>query len=232
VRRLVLVLLILGALLVAVDRVALHLAEQAVAEQAKSSAQLSATPSVSAHGFPFLTQAVRGRYTRIDVRIHDLDRGGVRMAELDATLHGVQVPLSEALSGDVTSIPVEALDATALVTYAELAHRSGIVGVTIEPEGDGVRVTGRVSVLGQTVRASSLSKVSLRNGRIVLKATSTRLLGMTSPAVLNALAGALDVVLPVGTLPYDLELTDLRVTTEGLRLTASSGPTVLSTTAG
>jgi hypothetical protein len=228
VRRLVVVLLVLVGLLAVADRVALHLAERAVADQARTSAGLSSTPKVTAHGFPFLTQVLRGRYDRIDVELTDLDRGGVRMKELDATLRDVRVPLADALGGKVDSIPVQQLDATALVTFAELAHRSGIVGVTMQPEGDKVRVTGSVRFLGQTVRASALSRVSLRNGRIALNAVSFKLLGQSTPAVAGALTGALDVIVPVGTLPYDLELTSLQVMPEGLRLVARSGPTTLT----
>ena len=228
-RRLVVVLLVLTGLLVVLDRVALHLAEKSVAEQARTSAGLSTTPKVTAHGFPFLTQVLRGRYDRIDVQLTDLDRGGVRMKELDATLREARVPLSDVLSGKVDRIPVASLDATALVTFAELAHRSGIVGVSMEPEGDKVRVTGRVTVLGQSVRASALSRVTLKNGRIALKAVSFTLLGQSTPSLMSGLTGAFDVLVPVGTLPYDLTLTDLTVTQQGLRLVASSGPTVLRT---
>ena len=227
-RRLVVVLLVVAGLLVVADRAALHLAEKGIAEQARTSADLSTTPKVTAHGFPFLTQVLRGRYERIDVELTDLDRGGVRMKELDATLRDVKVPLSEALQGNVDSIGVQRLDASALVTYAELAHRSGIVGVTMQPEGDRIRVTGRVTVLGQSVRASALSRVSLKNGRIAVKALSFKVLGQSTPALMGALTGAFDVLVPVGTLPYDLELTGLQVTPDGLRLVAASGPTVLT----
>lgn len=223
-----LALLVLAVLLAAADRWVVHLAEQTVAKQAQTSADLRTRPTVAIHGFPFLTQAVRGRYERIDVSANDLDRGGVRLSRLDVTLLGVQLPLSDALHGSVSSIAVESLDASAVVTFADLAHRSGVMAMTIEPEGADVRVTGRVRVLGQTVRASALSRVSLRGGRIAVTARSVRVLGQTSPAVVNALAGVLDLLVPVGRLPYGLTLTGLEVTPEGVLLRARSGPTVLS----
>jgi len=227
VRRLVLVLLVLAALLAAADRYLVHLAERTVADQAQASADLRTRPTVTIHGFPFLTQAVRGRYARIDVSATDLDRGGVRLGRLDATLRGVQLSLGDALKG-VSSIAVESLDARAVVAFADLAHRSGVVGMTIEPEGSDVRVTGRVRVLGQTVRASALSRVSLRNGRIAVTARSVRVLGQTTPGLVNALAGVLDLLVPVSRLPYGLTLTGLDVTPQGVVLRAESGPTVLS----
>lgn len=229
-RRLVILLLVLAALAVAADRVGVRVAERTIAEQAQTSADLATRPTVRIHGFPFLTQALGGRYDRIEVTAQDLDRGGVRVSRLEASLRGVQVDLGDAVGGSVTSIPVEGLDATAVVTFADLAHRSRVVGLTIAPEGDLVRVTGRVTVLGQTVRASALSRVSLRGGRIAVTAQSVRVLGQSSPAVLRGLAGALDLLVPVGRLPYDLELTGLDVTPDGVQLEARSGPTVLSAT--
>jgi hypothetical protein len=230
VRRLVVVLLVLLALAVVADRVAVRIAETAIAKQAQQSADLRERPEVRIHGFPFLTQAGDGSYSRIDVTATDLDRGGVHVKELDATLHDVQVPLSDALHGDVGAVPVSGIDATALVTYADLAHRSGLTGVTITPAEGGVTVTARVTVLGQTVRASADSRLSLRGDRIAVTARSLRVLGQSSPALLNALAGRLDLLVPVGTLPYGLHLTSLSATPEGVRLTARSGPTVLTRT--
>lgn len=227
-RRLVIALLVLAALLVVADRVTVRLAEQAVATQAQRNAGLSSAPTVKLRGFPFLTQALRGQYGRIDLQAEDLDRGGVRVSRLTATLHDARIPLSEALGGSVTSIPVAGLDATAIVTYADLAHRSSLMGVSIVPEGDAVRVTGRITVMGQAVRVSALSTVSLRTGRIAVTARSLRVLGQSSPQLVNALAGKLDLLVPVGNLPFDLHLTGLAVTPDGLQLVARSGPTVLS----
>ncbi|HUR51655.1 MAG TPA: DUF2993 domain-containing protein [Mycobacteriales bacterium] len=227
-RRLVVVLLVLVALAVAADRVALHVAQVSVADQVRTSAELQTRPVVRVRGFPFLTQAAQGTYGRIDVTATDVDRGGVRVKRFEATLHDVEVPLSDALHGEVGAVPVGSIDATALVTYADLAHRSGLVGLTIEPAEGGVRVTSRLTVLGQTVRATALSRLSLRGSRIAVTARSLSVLGQSSPALVNALAGRLDLLVPVGELPYGLHLTSLRTTGGGVLLRARSGPTVLT----
>jgi len=80
----------------------------------------------------------------------------------------------------------------------------------------------------RALRASALSRVSLRNGRIAVTARSVRVLGQTTPGLVNALAGVLDLLVPVGRLPYGLTLTGLDVTPQGVVLRAESGPTVLS----
>lgn len=227
-RRLVTALVVLAGLLVAADRVGVRVAEQVLAGRLKSSAHLTSTPTVRVRGVPFLTQALQGRYDEIDVTATGLDRGGVRVASLTAALHGVHVPLGEVLSGSVTSVPVDELTAQALVTYADLAHRSGLVGLTITPAGTLVHVTARITVLGQHFTATAVSSVALKGTSIVVTARSLRALGQSSPAILNALTGRLDLRVPVGTLPYGLRLTGLQVAPEGLLLQARSGPTVLT----
>lgn len=226
-RKLLVVLLVLALLTVVVDRVGVRMAQRALAERMRTSADLTTTPTVTIDGIPFLTQALSGSYERIELTATDVSRGGVRIARLRAEVQGASVPLGDVLRGDVNEVPVEGLTATALVTYADLARFSGLVGVTITPLANGVQVTGRLSVLGMSVRATAISRVSLVGRSIVVTARSLKVLGQTSPAILNALAGRLDLRVPVGTLPYDLQLTGLHATTAGVLLDAESGPTVL-----
>lgn len=220
-------LVVLAALVVAADRVGVRVAQTEVAKQLQKSADLASRPTVTIDGVPFLTQALSGTYHRIEVGATDLRRGGVHVTSLEAELTGVRVPLADALRGDVTRIPVDSVTATALVTYADLAHESGLVGVTITPSDGEVHVTGRITVMGRTVTATATSRVELRGRSIAITARSLKVLGQTTPALLGALAGRLDLLVPVGSLPYDLRLTGLSVTTEGVLLQARSGPTVL-----
>jgi hypothetical protein len=227
VRKVLLLLVVLALLAVAADRVGVKVAEAQVARELQHSAGLTSRPTVTIDGVPFLTQAVAGRYDRIQVGATDFQRGGVHVTSLQADLTGLQVPLGDVIRGDVTSIPVDAVTATALVTYADLAHSSGLVGVTITATDGEVQVTGRVTVLGRSVTATAISRVALRGRSIAVTARSLKVLGQTSPALLDALTGRLDLLVPVGTLPYGLTLTGLSVTQQGVLLQARSGPTVL-----
>jgi len=103
----------------------------------------------------------------------------------------------------------------------------GLVGVTMTPREDGVEVRARISVLGMSVTATAVSSLSLKGRFIVVTARSLRALGQSSPAILNALTGRLDLRVPVGTLPYGLQLSGLHATSAGVVLDAKSGPTVL-----
>ncbi len=226
-RKLLVSLAILLALLVVADRVAVSVASGVVASQLRTSGELRSDPSVTITGFPFLTQALAGRYDRIEVSASGLSRGGVRVSQFDATVRDAQLPLSDALGGSVSAVPVSGLTATAVVTYADVVSAGKLAGARLTPVAGGVRVSARISVLGQTVMASATSAVTLARGDIVITARSVTVQGQSSPALDAALAGMLDFRVKVGTLPYDLELTGVSATSAGLVLTARSGPTVL-----
>jgi hypothetical protein len=230
VRKLLLLLLVLAALAVAADRASLALAERAVAEQLRASEELATTPSVQLGGFPFLTQVLSGRYDEVRVTAEGLQREGVRVQQLDATLTGVEVRLGDVLAGDVTALPLASLRATALVTYADLARRTGLVGVRVQAVGERLRVTARVTVLGRTYTATAVSALALRGDVLAFAARSASVAGAgVSEAVAALVARALAFRVPVGELPFGLSLDGVQVTREGLRLKASSGPTVLTT---
>jgi hypothetical protein len=227
VRRLVTLLVVLSVLLVVADRVGVAVASRVVASKLRSSAQLKTDPSVNIRGFPFLTQAISGRYDDIDVSATDLARGGVRLSRLEVSLRGVRLTVSQALSGNVSAVPVEGITASVIVTYADIAKLGTLTGITVAPVGSHVRVTAHLTVLGQTVTATSDSTVRLEGRFIVITAQKVTVLGQSSGMFNSALAGRLDLRVPVGNLPYGLALTGVHVSSGGLVLSARAGPTVI-----
>ena len=222
-------LVALVALLLAADRVAAEVASRAIASQVQTSTGVSSEVEVDIEGFPFLTQALEGRYDRVEVRASDVPAGEVRLARLDATLTGVRVGLSDALSGSVERVPVDSVQARALLPYAELARRSGDRSLSVAPSGDRVRVTGRVEVLGQTLSAVAVSRVELDGAAVVVTAESYEVgNGLADSLLTRALGGKLDIEVPVTGLPYGLKVTGLEVQPEGVTVRASATSTVLS----
>ena len=92
-RRLVVALLVLVGLLVAADFGSAALAESAVSRQMRQQVGLVDDPSVRINGFPFLTQALSGRYSSIDVDAQHIAVGQFRDVELTAHLSDVTAPL-------------------------------------------------------------------------------------------------------------------------------------------
>ncbi len=225
-KKLLVFVVVLLALLVAADRVAAYVAAQQVAGKVRTSAMLAADPKVKIAGFPFLTQAFAGRYDRIDVTADDVDRGGVRLTHFTTSLYGVQLPLSDAIGGRVQSIPVDRLTAEAVVGYVDL--KSGSRMLVFTPAGDRVKVAGSITVLGQDLSASAISTVSLDGNDLVLTPHSVSAAGQSSNLVGDAIRGAFRVRVPIGRLPYGLKLTGVRATPGGVVVSARSGPTVLT----
>ena len=216
-RKLLTVLVVLALLLVAADRIAVHYVDRSVADRMREDGRLAVTPDVEIRGFPFLTQALAGNYDRVDVHVRDLTRNGVTVSRLDVSVLGAQLPLSKVSSATV--VPVDGLRATAVLTYYELAHSSGLAGITVTPAGNGVAVTG--SVAG--VKATATSTLTLKGDRVVVTAQSIKSVGVSVPV-----KGLLDFSVRIPALPYGLHLDSAVARPDGVHLTASSGRTVLT----
>lgn len=223
-KKLLVALVVVLGLLVGADRLAAAAAGRAVAGRLRTSAGLSTTPSVKITGFPFLTQALRGRYDALQVHAKDVRQDGVTVTALDARLRDVRVPLSDVLGGHVRSVPVGSLSARARVSYAELSAASGNRHLQFSPAQDGaVRVAGDLSVLGAGVKAAAVSRLSLQGSTLVLTSQTAKVGGVD----LGGLASGLDLKVPVGGLPYGLRPTGVSTGPDGVVLRAEGGATVL-----
>lgn len=231
-KRLVVGLVVVLALLLVADRVGAAYASDAIAAEVQSSTRLQSEPEVEIEGFPFLTQALAGRYERVEVRATDVPAGELTLSRLDTTLTGVQVPLSEALSGSVRSVPVERVRARALLGYDELSRRSGDRRLSVAPAGDGrVRVSGSLQVLGRTLSATAVSRVEAVDGAIVVTAESYDVGNEAADDLLTrALGDRLNLRIPVTGLPYGLQVTGVEVRPDGVVVRAAAENTVLSPT--
>lgn len=221
------------------DRAGAAWAARALAQEMQRTGGLAEPPQVTIAGVPFLTQALRGRYRAIDVVARDVPAGEVQgvpvvLRTMSATLRGARVPLADALAGTVSSVPVDRLDARALVPYDVFA-RSGAQGrrLTVSPQGDRVRVQGRVRVLGQDLTASALSRLTLDDDVLVVTAESYDVGGaLADRLVTRALGERLDLRLDLGGLPYGLQVDTVRVRADGVAVTATAVDAVLQAPAG
>ena len=229
-KKLLVALVVLVGLLLVADRVGARLAAQAIASEVQSASRLTSEPDVDITGFPFLTQAIAGRYDRVEVSAREVPAGELTLARLDATLSGVQVSLTDAVSGSVQRVPVEGVRARALVSYEALALRSGERSLTVAPaDGDRVRVTGSLDVAGRTLSVVAVSRVEVVEGDLLVTAEEYEVGNETADRLITrAIGDRLDLRIPVTGLPYDLEVTDVDVQPDGVAVVARTGATVLS----
>jgi hypothetical protein len=227
-RRLLVVLLVLVALLAIADRVGVLVAQSVLAAQVKNQLELDQTPDVSIRGIPFLTQAVRGKYSDVRVKLPDVDAGSVQDIAIDARLQGVHLPLSAAIHRDVDRVPVDRISGTLDVRYAELARASGISGLKIIRDGDALKLSGSVRVLGQQVDASATGRVEVNGNDIAINAERAEVAGVPVPQVaLDAAARLLSFRVSPTNLPLALRITSVDVGDTGLLVSAVSDDVVL-----
>lgn len=210
--------LVLG-LVVAADRVSEHVAEGLLADQV--SRELGVRPDVEIGGVPFLTQALTGHYRDLRLTAPRVDGSGVRLDDVEVRLSGADVPLSSVVRGSVDAVPVDRLRVQGVVPYDELEAAAGR-DVQLSAAPGGVRVSGTIRVLGQSVPASATSTVSLDGDRLVLTARELQAAGATA-----RLSGALDLSLAVPELPYGVRLTSVAAGPDGVTVSGQATDTVL-----
>ena len=226
-RALLILLLVLAVLLVVVDRVGVAIAEDRVAEGIAEEAGLDDPPVVDVVGFPVVDEAVRGRYDEVRIAFTAADLGQPEGTEADVVLRGVEVPLGDLLDGAVQRVPVERIDGTATLSYQLLAAQLG--GDTrVERDGDGLRITRTVEVLGREVPLTASGDVTLDGSDLVVDVEKAAGAGVEVPdIVIDRAADLLDLRYTVPPLPFGLRLTDVRPADEGVVVDVAAKDTVI-----
>lgn len=225
-RTLLVVVLLLAGLGVLADRIAVNVAESRIASELADRGGLVGTPDVDISGFPFLTQAIGGRYR--DVRM-SLDEGQLAEApgtRADVSLRGVRVPLSDVLSGSVSEVPVDRIDGTATLSYELLAGEIG-GNTTLAPEGDGLRITRTVELLGYTLPVTAAGTITLDGDELVIDVEQAAGAGVEVPGFLvRQVSDLLDLRYEVS-LPFGLQLTGVAPGPDGVEVRVEATDAVL-----
>jgi len=129
-KRLAWSLILVVALLVILDRVALWAAQRDVSQRLQADAHLSAAPSVHIHGYPFLTQLIGGDFHDVDVVMYGVDAGPLRVDRLTVHVRGAHVSISDVISQDRSRIRVDHASATLLLAHADLP-RAAVRSVSV-----------------------------------------------------------------------------------------------------
>ena len=226
-RALLAVLLLLVGLVLGADRVGEEVAEDQGARVLAERAGLAGSPDLEFGGFPFLTQAVSGRYEDVRVSLTGADLGQPEGTRADVSLRGVQVALSDVVSGSVQDVPVEGVDGTVTLPYALLADDLG-PGTTVTRDGDGLRVQRTVEVAGVGLPLSARGTLSLDGDAVVFDVGDVSGAGVDVPPFLvEQVSDPLDLSYRIPPLPFGLQVTGVEPADDGVRLRVEAVDTVL-----
>ncbi|MFI7009066.1 DUF2993 domain-containing protein [Streptomyces sp. NPDC050145] len=133
-RRLVIAAVVLVAVGVGADRLAVHVLEGKAADKLAASIGLAASPDVSIKGFPFLTQIASGGLDEIDASIDSYEAtvpGGstARLDDLELRLQDVE------FTNGFSAAKARTATGTALIPYDQLLKAAA------SDQGSGARVT-------------------------------------------------------------------------------------------
>ena len=254
VRRTLAVLIVLVALAVAADYTAAALTESAVSRQMRSQLNLVDDPSVRFNNFPFLAQAIAGRYRSVDVTADHIAVGPLRDVQLRTQLRDVIAPLPQLLAGSrtvavreaegtvrigpqdierllpgqVDKFYIDGIDADGL----ERAVKDGSDPALLQLDpATAARLGGTVDVLGTKQQVNVIAELQLAAGKAQIVPRDIRLGDSgTDPlpvAVQRTLSRLFTIRLDPGELPLQVTPTKLRATSGGLEISGLTGRLVL-----
>ncbi|MCY7341303.1 MAG: DUF2993 domain-containing protein [Pseudonocardia sp.] len=230
-RRLVIGLLVLAGLLVTADFGAAALAESAVSRQMREQLALPDDPSVRINGFPFLTQALAGRYSSIDIDAERITVGDLREVQINARLDDVAAPLPmllgsgpksllvtraegsvrigandvERLVPGLTGTRIETVDADALAQAVEEGGDASLAD--IDPDR-AARFVGTYTLLGQELEVAVIAVLELTDGQAEIAPRDVRLADGTPlpipSSAQRAILGRFSVPIDTGSLPLQV----------------------------
>jgi hypothetical protein len=248
VRRTLAVVIVLVALLVGADYAAAALTESAVSRQMRTELNLVDDPSVRINGFPFLTQAVAGRYRSVDVTADHVPVGPLRDVQMRTQLRDVTAPLSQLLGGSRTvavrevegTVRIGAPDIERLLPGVDKLYIDGIDANGLQKAVDdgadrallqvdpatAARLGGTVNVLGTQQQVNIIAELQLAAGQAQIVPRDIRLGDATTelPApVRRVLNDQFTLRLNPGGLPLQVTPTRLRATNGGLEISGLTG---------
>ncbi|MGW6279869.1 LmeA family phospholipid-binding protein [Kribbella sp. NPDC055071] len=171
-RRLIVTVVVLGVLLVAIDRAAAWVAENQLTTMAEKEAAkydvTSSDTSVKIGGFGFLPQLAKERFSKVTLTMKQPTLDAVPAEDLKVDLSGVHVPRGLITGDPGTAVTVDTTDVRLQLSPAELAKQAarstGLTGLTMNVLGD--KLQAKLTVRGVT--ADATVRPQILKGRIVL----------------------------------------------------------------
>jgi hypothetical protein len=208
-RKLLVFLILIAVIGIAGDRLAAGLAADEA--ERRLAAEGFTSPSVTMHGFPFLTQLAARSFDRVTVRADALDSGDGEARAVSGELTDVHAPQSGL-------VQVGTLTASGTVPYDMVSRAVGSPALQLAPAPDGeVEVTRTVEVANQSFDVVARARVQARGTRLRIVPTDLQVAGLPSlDERLSALiSDRVALVYDIPDLPSGVEVEEVTATDDG-----------------
>jgi hypothetical protein len=205
-------------------------AEALLARNVQYATGVTEPPEVSVEGFAFVPQVVRGAYNQVNVTTRGITSGPLRIDRVDSQLFDVRVPFHDVLVQDIRRVGVGRSDENVTLLYRDLNAYFLATGrpLQLAPGENGeTRLTGDVEVLNQRVQVTATATLSVADAvlRITPREVDTGNAGLNQASRL-LLGQRLRLSVPLGTLPFGHQLTDVTALPDGIAIRAE-GETIV-----
>jgi hypothetical protein len=238
---LVILLIIIGGVLFAADRIGRSYAERIisdkVSDQVANQKATSEKPDVTIEGFPFLTQVLHGRYDEIKIDLAHFsgpaDQNGdkkislpllaIRAKDVQASIHTLQSG-GNIVAGTVTG--------TGTIDYKQLIALINQPGLTLTEKDGKLTGSAEVPALGQKFKVTGVAKLSVSNGVVHVGFDDVGSPDLPNLPGLNAIIAGyaknlgLDIQVPA--LPLKLKVQQISPQPDGLQFTAGASNVTLN----
>lgn len=206
-------LIVLAVLFVVADQVAKAYAQNMIASKIQTSGNLTAKPSVTIEGFPFLTQLAARDIHTVHISASNVQENKIDITSIKATATGVH------LNSGFNSATIDHITGTAFVSFASIESAAGVQSgtITADPAAGPNAVSVAVGPLSATAQI-----VQTGPNEITVKMGS---LGGIAGALIGSLPG---YTIQVPTLPAGLQVRGVTVVSQGIAISASAQNTTLS----
>jgi hypothetical protein len=246
---LVVVVLVLAGLLVVADRVAVHVAEGKLADQAVTAMRdreitSDQKPSVSIGGFPFLTQVLAGKYEKVTIDVDHPRNRRVTLDKLTIVANQVHAPLDTIRSGE-GQVTADTVAGTAtmswdvvrsLIDTTPLRQVPGldVSKLNIAVKDNKVNLSAPISFAGIKLTLQAAGTLAVTKGEVHVQIEDLRAVSSNggtsalSPSFLQQYRDRLNVKVAVPNLPYDLVINKVQSSATGVLVTATAANVILA----
>jgi hypothetical protein len=198
-------------------------ADSLLARNIQTATGVAAPPTVRLHGTFFLPQVVKGRYDDVEITVRDLSTGPLRLRSVHADLRGVHLSFHDLLLRNIGPVHIDHATEQATMSYADLNHYLQATGrpvrIDAAPHGQ-VRLTGKITVLGHTISASTQAHLTARDNAVAVQPTQVVTGTPLDPASRLLIGQRFSFVVPMDPLPFGQQLTAIEATPSALHVHA------------
>jgi hypothetical protein len=227
----VLLVLGVGLLFWGIDAAARTGAESLLERNIQDVTGVVETPEVEVRGSFLLIQAIRGAYDEVEVSVVDVRSGPLQVQRVEATLHDVRVPFRDLVLRDIRRVGIGRAEDRVTLQFTDLNSYFEVTGRPLRLAGaeDGsVTMSGSFNVLGQTIPVSSKVKLSVDESQLRITPveidTGDASLSQATRLLLDQ---RLNLTVPLDTLPFGQQLTEVTSDEKAIYLGARSTGVVL-----